>query len=94
MTEIAVSGSKQRSKPSSPRKPPTIRLSDKAIAKLNLERSTVRAPVNGRLVNVSPLPDAYVATGQGVFALLDDDSLRVEGYLRKQSSAASRRAPS
>nr|WP_246741940.1 hypothetical protein [Rhodomicrobium udaipurense] len=44
------------------------------------------------------MPDAYVATGQGVFALLDDDSLRVEGYLRKQSSAASmwttRRAPS
>ncbi|WP_245433902.1 efflux RND transporter periplasmic adaptor subunit [Rhodomicrobium lacus] len=58
-------------------------IADKAVAKLNLERSTVRAPVNGRLVNVSLLPGAYVATGQGVFALLDEDSLRVEGYFEE-----------
>lgn len=53
------------------------------IAKLNLARSSVRASVNGRVVNMSLLPGAYVAVGKGVFALLDEDSLRVEGYFEE-----------
>ena len=62
-------------------------IADYNIAKLNLERSSVRASVNGRVVNMSLLPGAYVAVGKGVFALMDEDSLRVEGYFEETKLA-------
>jgi multidrug resistance efflux pump len=58
-------------------------VADRDIAKLNLERSEVRAPVNGRVTNVSLQPGAYVSAGRGVMALVDSDTLRVEGYFEE-----------
>jgi multidrug resistance efflux pump len=59
---------------------------DRDIAKLNLTRSEVRAPANGRVTNVELRPGAYVSVGRGVMALVDSDTLRVEGYFAKRQS--------
>ena len=56
---------------------------DRDLAKLNLDRASVRASVNGRIANMGLLPGAYVAAGRGVFALIDADSIRVEGYFEE-----------
>src|SRR6516165_3903156 len=53
------------------------------VARLNLERSTVVAPVNGIVTNFDLLPGRYVNVGAAVFALLDSDSFRVEGYFEE-----------
>jgi RND family efflux transporter MFP subunit len=53
------------------------------VAKLNLERSTVLAPVNGIVTNFDLLPGRYVNAGAPVFALIDSDSFRVEGYFEE-----------
>ena len=58
-------------------------LADRDLAKLNLERSAVRASVNGRITNMELRPGAYVTTGRGVMALIDRDTLRVEGYFEE-----------
>ncbi|WP_232628730.1 efflux RND transporter periplasmic adaptor subunit [Methylobacterium sp. Leaf118] len=56
---------------------------DRDLARLNLERSTVTASVNGRITNMELRPGAYVTTGRGVMALIDSDTLRVEGYFEE-----------
>jgi RND family efflux transporter MFP subunit len=53
------------------------------VAQLNLERSTVLAPVNGIVTNFDLLPGRYVNAGQSVFALIDSDTFRVEGYFEE-----------
>jgi RND family efflux transporter MFP subunit len=53
------------------------------VARLNLERSTVVAPVNGLVTNFGLLPGRYVNAGAAVFALLDSDTFRVEGYFEE-----------
>jgi multidrug resistance efflux pump len=53
------------------------------VAKLNLERSTVVAPVNGLVTNFDLLPGRYVNAGAPVFALIDSDSFRIEGYFEE-----------
>jgi len=53
------------------------------IASLNLERSTVLAPVNGIVTNFDLLPGRYVNVGTPVFALIDSDSFRVDGYFEE-----------
>jgi multidrug resistance efflux pump len=58
-------------------------LADRDLAKLNLARSEVRAPVNGRITNMELRPGAYVSVGRGVTALVDSDTLRVEGYFEE-----------
>lgn len=56
---------------------------DRDMAKLNLERSDVRASVNGAITNFDLRPGNYVTAGKGVAALIDNDSLRVEGYFEE-----------
>ena len=56
---------------------------DRDLARLNLDRSEVRASVNGRITNMGLLPGAYVTQGRGVMALIDRDTLRVEGYFEE-----------
>lgn len=56
---------------------------DRDLAKLNLARSTVTAAVNGRITNMELRPGAYVTTGRGVMALIDSDTVRVEGYFEE-----------
>ena len=58
-------------------------LADRDPAKLNLVRSEVRASVNGRVTNVDLRPGAYVSVGRGVMALIDEDTIRVEGYFEE-----------
>ncbi|MGH1569466.1 efflux RND transporter periplasmic adaptor subunit [Methylobacterium sp. P31] len=58
-------------------------VADRDIAKLNLARSEVRASVNGRITNMELRPGNYVNTGKGVMALVDSDTLRVEGYFEE-----------
>jgi RND family efflux transporter MFP subunit len=53
------------------------------VARLNLERSTVVAPVNGIVTNFDLLPGRYVNAGGPVFALIDSDTFRVEGYFEE-----------
>jgi len=58
-------------------------LADLGLAKLNLERSEVRASVNGVVTNMELRPGTYLTPGKGVMALLDSDTLRVEGYFEE-----------
>jgi multidrug efflux pump subunit AcrA (membrane-fusion protein) len=44
------------------------------VAKLNLERSTVTALVNGIVTNFGLLPGAYVTAGAPILALIDSDT--------------------
>jgi multidrug resistance efflux pump len=53
------------------------------IAKLNLDRTTVIAPVNGVLANVELRPGNYASAGRPIFALIDSDSLHVDGYFEE-----------
>jgi RND family efflux transporter MFP subunit len=58
-------------------------VADQAAAQLNLDRSEVRASVNGIITNTDLRPGAYVTAGHGVMALVDTDTLRVEGYFEE-----------
>jgi multidrug resistance efflux pump len=52
-------------------------------AKLNMERTTVLAPVNGYITNFELRPGNYAAAGRPIFALVDSDSLHVDGYFEE-----------
>lgn len=52
-------------------------------ARLNLTRTRVTASVNGTVTNLDLHPGDYVAAGQQALALIDRDSLRVEGYFEE-----------
>ena len=58
-------------------------VADLGLARLNLERSEVRAAVNGIVTNMELRPGTYLTPGKGVMALLDSDTLRVEGYFEE-----------
>ena len=53
------------------------------VAVLNLKRTTVRASVNGIATNVEVQPGDYAAVGRPLLALLNTDSIRVEGYFEE-----------
>lgn len=57
------------------------------LARLNRERSQVKAPVNGTISNLSLRPGNYVTTGSAQMALVDTDSIRVEGYFEETKLA-------
>jgi RND family efflux transporter MFP subunit len=56
---------------------------DRGIAQLNLDRATVRATVNGIVTNFELRPGDYVTAGHAVTALVDTDSLHVDGYFEE-----------
>jgi RND family efflux transporter MFP subunit len=53
------------------------------VARLNLERTTVRATVNGVVTNVELQPGDYATAGHQALALLDTDSIHVDGYFEE-----------
>ena len=53
------------------------------IARLNLERATLYAPVNGYVTNLSLRAGDYVTAGQPRIAVLDADSFWVYGYFEE-----------
>ncbi len=55
----------------------------RAVAALNLARTTITAPVDGTLSEVGLRVGDYVAPGKPVMALIDSTSFRVEGYFEE-----------
>jgi RND family efflux transporter MFP subunit len=62
-------------------------VADRAVAQLNLDRSDVHASVNGTITNMDLRPGVYVTAGKGVMALVDTDTLHVEGYFEETKLA-------
>lgn len=58
-------------------------LSSRDAAALNLTRTRVTASVNGVVTNLDLHPGDYVGAGKQAMALIDNDSLRVEGYFEE-----------
>lgn len=58
-------------------------LAARDVAALNLERTVVRAPVNGYLTDLTVRTGDYVSPGKPVLALIDAASFRVEGYFEE-----------
>jgi RND family efflux transporter MFP subunit len=53
------------------------------VARLNLDRTTIRAPVNGIVTNVDLRPGDYATVGRQLLALVDTDSIHVDGYFEE-----------
>jgi RND family efflux transporter MFP subunit len=58
-------------------------MADVAAAHLNLERTLVVAPVNGIVTNLELRPGDYMTVGREALALVDTDSLYVDGYFEE-----------
>jgi RND family efflux transporter MFP subunit len=58
-------------------------LADLAAARLNLQRTVVVAPVNGVVTNLELRPGNYLTAGHEALALVDSDSLHVDGYFEE-----------
>jgi len=58
-------------------------VADLSTETLNLERTVIRAPVNGFVTNLTLVVGQYAAVGTKVIALIDSDSYRVEGYFEE-----------
>jgi RND family efflux transporter MFP subunit len=61
-----------------------------ATAKLNLERSSVRSPVNGFVTNLTTTIGDYATRGTGVLALVDSDSFYIYAYFMETKLPAIR----
>jgi RND family efflux transporter MFP subunit len=53
------------------------------LATLNLERTLVRAPVDGTVTNVDLEPGVYLSAGKAAMALVSTQSMRVEAYFEE-----------
>ncbi len=60
------------------------------LARFNLGRTVVRAPVGGTVSNMSLQPGVYLTAGKPALALLYSQSLRVEGYFEETKLPAIR----
>lgn len=58
-------------------------LADLAAAQLSVKRAMIVAPVNGIVTNLELRPGDYLLTGRQALALVDTDSLHVEGYFEE-----------
>lgn len=56
---------------------------DRDLARLNLQRATVTAPLNGTVTNFDLQRGDYVTAGRAVFALVATDTLHVSGYFEE-----------
>ncbi|HVI88991.1 MAG TPA: HlyD family secretion protein [Dongiaceae bacterium] len=60
---------------------------DRDLAALNLERSEVRAPLDGIVTNLHLQPGDYVNAGTAVIALVDTATLHIDGYFEETKLA-------
>jgi multidrug resistance efflux pump len=58
-------------------------LADLSTAQLDLERTVIRAPVNGFVTNLTLDVGQFASVGTKVLALIDSDSYRVSGYFEE-----------
>ncbi len=56
---------------------------DLAAAQLDLKRAVIVAPVNGVVTNLELRPGDYLAAGHEALAIVDSDSLYVDGYFEE-----------
>jgi multidrug resistance efflux pump len=67
-------------------------LADRSTAQLNLDRTVLRAPVNGFVTNLTLDVGQYASVGTKVMALIDSDSYRVTGYFEETKIPAVKRS--
>ena len=58
-------------------------VAERSTAQLNLDRTVMRAPVNGFVTNLTLDVGQYASVGTRVMALIDSDSYRVTGYFEE-----------
>src|SRR5258708_32839405 len=58
-------------------------IASRDTAALNLERTEVRASVNGFITNLNLAKGTFASQGKPVMALIDSDSYRVEAYFEE-----------
>jgi multidrug resistance efflux pump len=58
-------------------------LADRSTAQLNLDRTVLRAPVNGFVTNLTLDVGQYASVGGKVMALIDSDSYRITAYFEE-----------
>jgi multidrug resistance efflux pump len=58
-------------------------VAERSTAQLNLDRTVMRAPVNGFVTNLTLDLGQYASVGTKVMALIDSDSYRVTGYFEE-----------
>jgi RND family efflux transporter MFP subunit len=56
---------------------------DRDLVQLNLDRTEIRAPVNGIVTNLELQVGDYIAAGHPVVAVVDTDSFHVDGYFEE-----------
>ena len=56
---------------------------EQTVAKLNLSRTQITAPVAGQVINLNLRQGNYVAQGTPVFAIVQSDSFYVTGYFEE-----------
>ena len=62
----------------------------RGTAMLNLDRTVIRATVNGIVTNLELQPGDYATTGRQVLAVVDSDSIYVDGYFEETKLPAIR----
>jgi multidrug resistance efflux pump len=63
-------------------------VADRSTAQLNLDRTVLRAPVNGFVTNLTLVVGQYAAVGTKVMALIDSDSYRVTAFFEETKMPA------
>ena len=58
-------------------------LANRDVARVNLERTQVRSLVPGTATNVQLRPGDYAAAGRTVMAVIDSESLHIDGYFEE-----------
>ncbi|MDR3435295.1 HlyD family secretion protein [Telmatospirillum sp.] len=58
-------------------------ISAREVAELNFKRTRIVASVDGQVTNLDLHPGDFVGAGQQAMALIDVDSLRIEGYFEE-----------
>lgn len=58
-------------------------MADRSTAQLNLDRTVIRAPVNGFVTNLTLDVGQFAPVGTRVMALIDSDSYRISGYFEE-----------
>lgn len=58
-------------------------LADQGVAQLNLERTTVKAPIDGYVTNADLRIGGYEAAGHPIFALVAADSFYIAAYMEE-----------
>ena len=58
-------------------------LADLAATELDLKRAVIVAPVNGVVTNLELRPGDYMTAGREALAMVDGDSLHVDGYFEE-----------